>query len=158
MSKSYQKEYRENMSDEQKQRYRDNQKKYRDNMTDEQKQKKRETDKRYKANMTDEQKQRFKEVNKRYRDTMSDERKQKLRDYQKDYQKKYYAAKKLNNKITNDKIIDDNDFYYISIIIKLKNIVVIKDINSILKINKKVCSQAYLEGCNFINNSDNKND
>ena len=38
MSKSYQKEYRENMSDEQKQRYKDNQKKYRDNMTDEQKQ------------------------------------------------------------------------------------------------------------------------
>ena len=34
MSKSYQKEYREKMSDEQKQRYRDNQKKYRDNMTD----------------------------------------------------------------------------------------------------------------------------
>ena len=23
--------------------------------------------------------------------------------------------------------------------------------------NKKVCSQAYLEGCNFINDSDNKN-
>ena len=42
MSKSYQKKYRENMSDEQKQRYRDNQKKYRDNMTDEQKQKMRE--------------------------------------------------------------------------------------------------------------------
>ena len=40
MSKSYQKKYRENMSDEQKQRYRDNQKKYRDNMTDEQKTKK----------------------------------------------------------------------------------------------------------------------
>ena len=115
--------------------------------------------------MTDEQKQRFKEVNKRYRDNMSDERKQKLRDYQIDYQKKYYAAKKLNNKITNnkitnDKIIDDNDndFYYISIIRKLKNIVPIKDINSILKINNKVCSQAYLEGCNFINDSDNKND
>ena len=91
---------------------------------------------------------------------MSDERKQKLRDYQKDYQKKYYAAKKLNDKIINDKIIDDNDndFYYISIIIKLKNIVPIKDINSILKINKKVCSQAYLEGCNFINDSNNKND
>ena len=67
---------------------------------------------------------------------MSDERKQKLRDYQKDYQKKYYAAKKLNNKIIDDnvnKIIDDNDFYCISIIIKLKNIVLIKDINSILK-------------------------
>ena len=40
MSKSYQKEYRENTSDEHKQRYRDNKKKYRDNMTDEQKQKK----------------------------------------------------------------------------------------------------------------------
>ena len=35
----------------------DYQKKYRDNMTDEQKQKKREADKRYKANMTDQQKQ-----------------------------------------------------------------------------------------------------
>ena len=111
--------------------------------------KKREADKRYK----DKQKQRLKEANKQYRNNMSDERKQKLRDYQKDYQKKYYAAKKLNNKITND-----NDFYCISIIIKIKNIVPIKDINSILKINKKVCSQAYLEGCNFINDCDNKND
>ena len=86
------------------------------------------------------------ESNKRYRDNMSDERKQKLKDYQKDYQKKYHAVKKLNNKITNDKIINndydsDNDFYCISIIIKLKNIVPIKDFNSILKINKKVCSQ-----------------
>ena len=81
---------------------------------------------------------------------MSDEQKQIRRDYQIDYQKKYDAAKKLNNKVTNDKIIDanDDDFYCISIIIKLKkNIVPIKDINSILKINKKVCSQAYLEGC-----------
>ena len=43
MSKSYQKEYRENMPDEQKQRYRDKQreanKRYRDNVSDEQKQK-----------------------------------------------------------------------------------------------------------------------
>ena len=33
--------------------------------------------------------------------------------------KRCYAAKKLNNEITNDKIIDDNDndFYCISIII-----------------------------------------
>ena len=94
---------------------------------------------------------------------MSDEQKQKQRDYQTDYRKKYYAPKELN-KIINDndndnKIIDDNDndFYCISIIIKLKNIVPIKDINSILKINKKVCLQAYLEGCNFINDSYNKN-
>ena len=112
--------------------------------------------------MTDEQKQKRREANKRYKDNMSDERKQKLRDYQINYKKKYYAAKKLNNNDTkiiddnNNKIIDDNDFYCISIIIKLKNIVPIKDINSILKINKKVCSQAYLEECNFIN--DNKND
>ena len=97
---------------------------------------------------------------------MSDEQKQKQRDYQIDYRKKYYAAKKLN-KIINDndnKIIDDNDndndsdFYCISIIIKLKNIVPLKDINSILKNNKKVCSQAYLEECDFINDSYNKND
>ena len=123
MSKSYQKEYRENMPDEQKKRYRDKQR----------------------------------EASKRYRDNMSDEQKQKLKDYQKDDQKKYYPVKKLTNKITNDKII--NDFYCISIIIKLKkNIVPIKDINSILKIDKKVCSQAYLKGCNFINDCDNKND
>ena len=94
---------------------------------------------------------------------MSDEQKQKQRDYQIDYRKKYYAAKKLN-KIINDnysdnKIIDDNDndFYCISIIIKLKNIVPIKDINSILKINKNVCSQAYLEECDFINDGYDKN-
>ena len=76
---------------------------------------------------------------------MSDEQKQKQKDYQKEYRKKYYAAKKLNkiindNKINDNKIIDDNDndFYCISIMIKLKkNIVPIKVINSILKINKK---------------------
>ena len=39
------------------------------------------------------------------------------------------------------------------IIIKLKNTVPIKDINSILKINKKVCSQVYLGECGFINKS-----
>ena len=130
-------------------------------MTDEQKQKQREANKRYQKkyrdNMTDEQKQKKRESNKRHRDNMSDEQKQKLRDYQIDYQKKYYTAKKLNNKIIDDSD-NDNDFYYISIIIKLKNIVPIKDINSILKINKNVCSQAYLEGCNFINDSGNKND
>ena len=88
---------------------------------------------------------------------MSDEQKQKLKDYQKDYQKKI-CDKKLNNKITNDKIIDnDSDFYCISIIIKLKNTVPIKDINSILNINKKVCLQVYLGECNFINDSYNKN-
>ena len=142
MSKSYQKKYRDNMTDEQKQRYRDKQRKYRDNMTDEQKQKRR-------------------EANKRYKDNMSDERKQKLRDYQINYQKKYYAVKKLNNNNNdndndNDNKIIDNDFFCISIIIKLKNIVPIKDINLILKIHKKMCSQAYLERCNFINDGNNK--
>ena len=128
------------------------QKEYRDNITDEQEQKRREAIRQYQ---------------KKYRDNMSDEQKQKQRDYQIDYRKKYYAAKKLNNdndnkiidnnKIINDnKIIDDNDsdFYCISIIIKLKNIVPIKDINSI---NKKVCLQVYLEECNFIYDSYNKN-
>ena len=153
MSKSYQKEYRDNITDEQEQKRREAirqyQKKYRDNMTDEQKQKQREANRRYQ---------------KKYRDNMSDEQKQKQRHHQIDYRKKYYAAKKLN-KIINDndnanKVIDDNHnyFYCISIIIKLKkNIVPIKDINSILKINKKVCSQVYLEECNFINDSYNKN-
>ena len=116
--------------------------------------------------MSDEQKQKQREANRRhqkkYRDNMSDEQKQK--DYQKEYRKKYYAVTKLNkiindNKINDNKIIDDNDFYCISIIVKLKKYIVpIKDINSILKINKKVCSQVYLEECNFINDSYNKND
>ena len=128
MSKRYQKEYTDNITDEQEQKRREAirqyQKKYRDNMTDEQKQKRREANRLYQ---------------KKYRDNMSDEQKQKQRDYQIDYRKKYYAAKKLN-KIIND---NDSDFYCISIIVKLKNTVPIKDINSILKINKKVCSQVY---------------
>ena len=115
--------------------------------------------KEYRDNMTDEQKQKLKEANRRnqkkYRDNMSDEQKQKQKDYQIEYRKKYYAAKKLNkiindNKINDNNIIDDNDFYCISIIVKLKkNMVPIKDINSILKFNKKVRSQVYLEECNF---------
>ena len=87
--------------------------------------------------MTDEQKQKYKESEKRYRENMTDEQKQKRRDYQREYYKKYYTAKKLNNKIIDDsdndneiiddsdndnKIIDDsdngNDCYYILIIIK----------------------------------------
>ena len=74
---------------------------------------------------------------------MTDEQIQKYKDYRREYYKKYYAAKKLNNKIidNSDKIIDDsdndnkiiddndnkiiddndNDFYYISIIIKFLN-------------------------------------
>ena len=98
--------------------------------------------------MSDEQKQKKNEFNKRYRNNMSDEQKQKLKDYQKDYQKKYNAVKKLNKIINDNKIIDndnDNDSDCISIIIK--NTVPIKDINSILKINKKVCLQVYLKEC-----------
>ena len=85
--------------------------------------------------MTDEQKQKRRDYQKEYRDNMTDEQKQKRRDYQRDYQREYYAAKKLNNKISDNKIIDDSDkiiddndndnnsdnyngFYYISIIIK----------------------------------------
>ena len=151
MSKNYQKEYRDNVTDEQertrREAIRQYQKKYRDNMTEEQKQKRREANRQHQ---------------KKYRDNMRDEQKQKQKDYQIEYRKKYYAAKKLNkiindNKINDNKIIDDNDndndsdFYCISIIVKLKNAVTIKDINSILKINKKVCSQVYLGECDFIN-------
>ena len=81
---------------------------------------------------------------KKYRDNMSDEQKQKLKDYQIEYRKKYYTAKKLNkiikhNKINNNDNDNDSDFHCISISIKLKKYIVpIKDINSILKINKKV--------------------
>ena len=52
MSKSHQKEYRDNMSDEQERReaIRQYQKKYRDNMTDEQKQKRKEANRRYQKN------------------------------------------------------------------------------------------------------------
>ena len=66
--------------------------------------------KEYRDNMSDKQKQKLKDYQKKYRDNMSDEQKQKLKDYQKDYQKKYYAIKKLNNKITNDKIIDNDNY------------------------------------------------
>ena len=151
MSKSYQKEYRDNITDEQEQKRREAnrqyQKKYRDNMTDVQKQKRREANRQHQ---------------KKYRDNMSDEQKQKQKDYQIEYRKKYYAAKKLNkiindNKINDNKIDDndnDSDFYCISIIAKLKNAATIKDINSILKINKKVCSQVYLGECDFIKKND----
>ena len=50
--------------------------------------------------MNKKKKKKKRESNKRYKDNMSDEQKQKL----KDYQKKYYAIKELNNKITNDNI------------------------------------------------------
>ena len=60
MSKtSYQKEYRKNMSDEQKQIYREARIHKYHNMTDEQKQ-------RYKKNMTDEQKQKRRDYQREY--------------------------------------------------------------------------------------------
>ena len=57
MSKSYQKEYRDNITDEQEQKRREAirqyQKKYRDNMNDEQKQKRREANRRYQKKYRD---------------------------------------------------------------------------------------------------------
>ena len=62
MSKtSYQKEYRKNMTDEQKQRYREARIHKYHNMTDEQKQKRKDYQKKCRENMTDEQKQKYKE-------------------------------------------------------------------------------------------------
>ena len=43
---------------------------------------------------------------------MTEEQKQKMRDYQREYHKKYYAAKKLNNKNKKSyKIIKDNNHF-----------------------------------------------
>ena len=85
--------------------------------------------------MTDEEKQKRRVYQKEYIKNMTDEQKQKYKDYRREYYKKYYAGKKLNNnKIidgndNDNKIIDDNDndsdndndFYYISIILKFLN-------------------------------------
>ena len=48
--------------------------------------------------MTDEQKQKRRDYQKQYKENMTEEQKQKIRDYQREYHKKYYSAKKLNNK------------------------------------------------------------
>ena len=54
--------------------------------------------------MTDEQQQKVKDYQKEYRKNMTVEQNQKLKDYLTEYYKKYYAAKKLNNKnIQHDK-------------------------------------------------------
>ena len=59
--KDYQKEYRKNITDEQKQKYREARKDY--NIINEQKQKIKDYQKEYRKNMTDEQKQKYKVSN-----------------------------------------------------------------------------------------------
>ena len=54
--------------------------------------------------MTNEQK--YRKAKKQYRENMTDEQKQKLKDYRREHYKKYYAAKKLNNKTNYCEIID----------------------------------------------------
>ena len=85
-------------------------------MTDEEKQKylkaKKDSQKQYRENTTDEQKKRKNDYQKEYKRNMTDEQKQKLKDYRKEYYKKYYAEKKLNNKIIQHDD-DDNDKNYI---------------------------------------------
>ena len=56
--------------------------------------------------MTDEQKQKRRGYQKEFVKNMTDEQKQKLKDYRREYYKKYYAAKKLNNKTIYYEIID----------------------------------------------------
>ena len=58
--KEYQKEYRKNMSDEQKQKYEEARTNYK--MTDTRKQKYKDYQREYRQNMTDEQKQRYKKA------------------------------------------------------------------------------------------------
>ena len=63
MSKiSYQKEYRKNMTDEQKQKYREARMHKYHNMTDEQKQKQKDYQKKYRENITDGQKKNIKNL------------------------------------------------------------------------------------------------
>ena len=66
MSKtSYQREYKKNMTDEQKQRYKDARIHKYHNMTDEKKQRYKVYQIKYKENMTDEEKQKYRESDKR---------------------------------------------------------------------------------------------
>ena len=51
------------------------------------------------SNITVEQKQKQRNYQNQYKENMTEEQKQKMKDYQKECHKKYYAAKKLNNKI-----------------------------------------------------------
>ena len=64
--------------------------------------------------MTDEQKQKQRDYQREYRKNMTDEQKQKLKDYLREYYKKYYAAKKLNNKIIDDNENDGNENDFIT--------------------------------------------
>ena len=50
--------------------------------------------------MTDEQRRKVNDYQKEYRKNMTEEQKQRARDYQREYHRKYYAAKKLENKTT----------------------------------------------------------
>ena len=79
-------------------------------MTEEQKQKLSEKHKKHNKtknerrrfnNITDEQKQKRRDYQKQYKENMTEEQKQKIKEYQREYHKKYYAAKKLNNKNEN---------------------------------------------------------
>ena len=76
-------------------------------MTEEQKQKLKGNNKKHNktgnerrrfSNITDEQKQKRRDYQKLYKENMTEEQKQKMKDHQREYHKKYYAAKKLNNK------------------------------------------------------------
>ena len=101
------------MADEQKQKQRDYKKEYRKNITNEQKQRYIKAIKIHQSKY----KEKYREAKKRFRENMTDEQKQKRRDYQREYYEKYYAAKKLNNKIIdgsdndneNNKVIDDSN-------------------------------------------------
>ena len=95
------------MNDEEKQKYKDCQKEYREVNRD----KKLEYYKnsielirknargRYRSLPEDKKKAVIEHAKNRYHN-MNDKQKQKYKDYQKEYRKQYYAAKKLNNKIT----------------------------------------------------------
>ena len=94
------------MTHEERQKYKEYQKNYRKNMTGEQKQRYREDRKHKYHSMTDEERQKYKEYQKSYSKNMSDVQKQRYREAIN--KEKYYIEKKLNNKIIQH---NDNDNY-----------------------------------------------
>ena len=150
--KDYQKQYRENMSDEQKQ-------KYRENMTDEQKQKYKNNRKQFIENMTDEERQKYKEaINKRDRDSynkMTDEEKQKHRKKYKDLseEQKQTSVDTIKMSLTKikfaDKEVNKKEFYSSKQAISIYSV----DLNKIVVSNKlKINDTTYKYICGYLNN------
>ena len=90
LNKAKEKYKNKSMLEDKKQKLKDYQSEYRKNVSDEQKQKYREAKRHKYHNMTDEERQKIKDYQSEYRKNMSDEQKQRMRGYH----KKYYMDKR----------------------------------------------------------------